>query len=91
MRSKRVDGKFLGMGGSSVPDGQAILAGILEESFDIAQDLEARQDEVAVPLKPIYDRLTEIRAALERLTLTHRWTLRETVRLCLRLWLLSSC
>jgi hypothetical protein len=32
---------------------------------------------VAPPLKPIYDRLTGIRAELESLTLTHRWTLRE--------------
>jgi len=33
---------------------------------------------VAPPLKPIHDRLTETRAELERLALTHRWTLRET-------------
>ena len=30
--------------------------------------------------RPIYDRLSELRAQLERLVLTHRWTLRETVR-----------
>jgi len=29
-------------------------------------------------LKPIYDRLKHIRAELESLVLTHRWTLRET-------------
>lgn len=29
-------------------------------------------------MKPIYDRLKHIRAELESLVLTHRWTLRET-------------
>ncbi|CED84287.1 Uncharacterised protein family UPF0662 [Phaffia rhodozyma] len=77
--SKRVDGKFLGPGGSSVPTGQAILSGLLEECFEIAQDLRAlHEDEVPTPLKPIFDRLSELRAKLERLQLTHRWTLRET-------------
>lgn len=102
--SKRVDGKFLGPGGSSVPTGQAILSGLLEECFEIAQDIKAlHEDDVPPPLKPvrlisplarlslssvvltwtfwspqIFDRLTELRAKLERLQLTHRWTLRET-------------
>jgi Protein of unknown function (DUF2408) len=62
-----------------VPQGQAILAGLLESNFEIAQDIAARQEDVAMPLKPIYDRLCEMRAQLERLALTHRWTLRETV------------
>jgi hypothetical protein len=77
VRSKRVDGKFLV--GSNVPRGQAILAGLLESNFEIAQDIAARQEDVAMPLKPIYDRLSDMRAQLERLALTHRWTLRETV------------
>lgn len=82
--SKRVDGKFLGPGGSSVPTGQAqvlhlpfvslldieicihsyvllpfdlnnrILSGLLEECFEIAQDLRAlHEDEVPTPLKPV--------------------------------------
>jgi hypothetical protein len=33
---------------------------------------------VAAPLKPIYDRLTGIRAELNIVALTHSWTLRET-------------
>jgi len=78
--ASRVDGKFLGMGGSNVPEGQAILAGLLEESFEICADSVARGEDVADPLKPIFDRLSEMRAQLERLVLTHRWTLRETVR-----------
>ncbi|KAL9933776.1 hypothetical protein V8E36_007434 [Tilletia maclaganii] len=76
--SKRVDGKFLGPGGSSVPAGQAILVGILEECFEICHDITVRNDEVPMELQPIYDRLVEIKAQLEHLVLTHRWTLRET-------------
>ncbi|EPQ28632.1 uncharacterized protein PFL1_03935 [Pseudozyma flocculosa PF-1] len=76
--SKRVDGKFLGPGGSSVPAGQAILVGLLEECFEICHDITVRNDEVPMTLQPIYDRLNEIKSNLEHLVLTHRWTLRET-------------
>ncbi|MBW0506948.1 hypothetical protein O181_046663 [Austropuccinia psidii MF-1] len=76
--SKRIDGKFLGPGGSSVPEGQVILSGLLEENFEICQELGARKEDVAPTLTPIYERLCDLRSALERLTLTHRWTLRET-------------
>ncbi|KAK7445372.1 hypothetical protein VKT23_014789 [Stygiomarasmius scandens] len=77
--SKRVDGKFLGPGGD-VPASQAICSSLLEECFEIAQEIKANQDSkrVAPSLKPIYDRLSEIRSELEGLVLTHRWTLRET-------------
>jgi hypothetical protein len=76
--SIRVDGKFLGPGGSSVPAGQAILVGILEDCFEIVHDINVRNDEVPMTLQPIYDRLSEIKSQLEHLVLTHRWTLRET-------------
>ncbi|KAF9005994.1 hypothetical protein BDQ17DRAFT_1467113 [Cyathus striatus] len=77
--STRVDGKFLGPGGV-VPASQAICSSLLEECFEIAQEIKAHEDSknVASSLKPIYDRLTEIRAELESLVLTHRWSLRET-------------
>jgi len=77
--SKRVDGKFLGPGGS-IPASQAICSSLLEECFDIIQEIRAQEESkhVAPPLKPIYDRLTGLRAELEGLALTHRWTLRET-------------
>ena len=76
---QRVDGKFLGPGGV-VPASQAICSSLLEECFDIAQEIKANEDSknVASSLKPIYDRLTDIRSELEQLVLTHRWTLRET-------------
>jgi hypothetical protein len=77
--SKRVDGKFLGPGGN-IPASQAICSSLLEEGFDIAQEIRAQEESknVAPPLKPIHDRLMGIRAELEGLALTHRWTLRET-------------
>jgi hypothetical protein len=57
-----------------------MCSSILEECFDIAQEIKAQEDtkNVANELQPIYDRLTQIRAELENLVLTHRWTLRET-------------
>ncbi|GAA6011829.1 hypothetical protein JCM10207_004258 [Rhodosporidiobolus poonsookiae] len=63
------------------PLGQELLAGLLEDNFNIVEEIQARQGEEQVsrgPLQAIYDRLSEIRAQLERLVLTHRWTLRET-------------
>ena len=59
----------MGPGGSSVPEGQALISGILDACFEVAQDIKAREavDEVSANLKPIFDRLTEIKAQLERL------------------------
>lgn len=67
---KRVDGKFLGPGGSSVPEGQALLSGLLDTCFDVAQDIKAREAEehVSPTLKPIYDRLNEMKNQLEQLS-----------------------
>ncbi|PIL25010.1 hypothetical protein GSI_12898 [Ganoderma sinense ZZ0214-1] len=77
--SKRVDGKFLGPGGM-VPASQAVCSSLLEECFDIVQEIRAQDESknVASSLRPIYDRLSEIRKELEQLVLTHRWSLRET-------------
>jgi hypothetical protein len=77
--SKRVDGKFLGPGGI-VPASQALCSSMLEECFDISLEIKASDDskKVATSLKPVYDRLSEIRLELEGLVLTHRWSLRET-------------
>ena len=79
MHSKRVDGKFLGPGGV-VPTSQAICSSLLEECFNITQEIKAQENSkhVAVSLKPIYDRLNGLRAELENLVLTHRWSPRET-------------
>lgn len=66
--------------GGSFPTSQAICSSLLEECFDIVQEIRALADSknVASSLKPIYDRLTEIRRELESLVMTHRWSLRET-------------
>jgi hypothetical protein len=69
LNSKRVDGKFLGPGGSSVPTGQAILVGLMEANFEICQDIKAREAEgdISMPLKPIFERLQEMKGQLDRL------------------------
>lgn len=66
--------------GGVVPASQAICSSLLEECFEISQEIKATEDSknVASSLKPIYDRLVDIRAELENLVLTHRWSLRET-------------
>jgi hypothetical protein len=85
--SRTPDGKFVitkkgGPDGGEeriIPvQGQQILGGLLEETFEVLQEIQSRDEEVDPELKPIYDRLTEMRKALEKLILTHRWTLRET-------------
>ena len=75
-RRTRVDGKFLAPGGT-IFSGHLFLP--LEECFEIAQEIKAHEDSknVASSLKPIYDCLSEIRAELESLVMTHRWSLRE--------------
>ncbi|KAG6891250.1 hypothetical protein C0995_008502 [Termitomyces sp. Mi166 len=79
IESARVDGNFLGPGGI-VPTSQALCSSLLEECFEISQEIKANEESkhVASSLKPIYDRLSELRTELESLVLTHRWTLRET-------------
>jgi hypothetical protein len=63
-----------------VPASQATCTSLLEECFEIVQEIKAQEESkhVGSALKPIYDRLTEIRAELESLVMTHRWSLRET-------------
>nr|GAT50750.1 predicted protein [Mycena chlorophos] len=77
--AQRVDGKFLGPGGI-VPASQAICSALLEECFDIAQEIKAHEDSrhIVEALKPIHERLLQFRTELESLVMTHRWTLRET-------------
>ncbi len=52
---------------------------MIEECHEIALEIRAHEDKkhVASELQPIFDRLDQIRAELESLTLTSRWTLRE--------------
>jgi uncharacterized phage infection (PIP) family protein YhgE len=75
--AQRVNGKFLSHTGD-LPHGQEIISGLLEECFTFAHDLKASGANVSPSLRPIYDRLADLKSQLERLTLTHRWTFRET-------------
>lgn len=67
-RRKRIDGKFMGPGGT-FPASQAVCSSLLEECFEIVQEIRAQDESknVASSLKPIYDRLMEIRRELESL------------------------
>ncbi|RYE83483.1 MAG: DUF2408 domain-containing protein, partial [Methanosarcinales archaeon] len=74
MSRKRVDGKFLGPGGSSVPEGQELLSGLLDSAFEMSQDIKGRdaQDDVSPSIKPIYDRLSEMKSQLDQLCRSSR-------------------
>ena len=52
-----------------VPASQAVCSSLLEECFEIAQEIRAQDDSryVASSLRPIYDRLSAIRRELEQL------------------------
>lgn len=66
--------------GGVVPASQAFCSSLLEDCFEIVQELKAQEESkhVASSLKPIRDRLQDLRGELEGLVLTHRWSLRET-------------
>ncbi|KAL0077113.1 hypothetical protein J3Q64DRAFT_1745877 [Phycomyces blakesleeanus] len=75
---QRVDGKFLGPDGT-IPPGQAVVVDLLEQVFGMAHDLViATQPDFSPALQHLRDRLVEIKSQLERLELTHKWTLRQT-------------
>lgn len=62
-----------------MPASQAVCSSLLEDCFDILQQIKAQDESknVASSLKPIHDRLSQLRSELENLVLTHRWSLRE--------------
>ncbi|ORX90418.1 hypothetical protein K493DRAFT_317986 [Basidiobolus meristosporus CBS 931.73] len=73
----REEGKFVGKSGA-VLTGQAQVVGLLERCYDMIHDIQASNEIVAESLKPIHERLEDIKIQLQKLVLTHRWTLRET-------------
>ncbi|KAI9488015.1 hypothetical protein BDB00DRAFT_792186 [Zychaea mexicana] len=76
---KRVDGKFMGKDGVSIPPGQAVVVGLLEQIYAYAHDLVlVASSDFSPALQTIRERLVEIKTQLERLELTHKWTLRQT-------------
>lgn len=58
--------------------GKALIEGLLDQLHEETQDLKASINSVSEPLVPIVERLKQIKYQLERLALTHKWTLRET-------------
>jgi hypothetical protein len=76
--SKRVDGVFLLHEDGSIPVGQAAVVTLLENVFDCAHDLIIAAESPNGTVEPLRLRLLEIKSQLERLQLTHKWTLRET-------------
>lgn len=60
------------------PKGKALIEGLFEQLFEEAEDLKASTNSVSESLAPIVGRLKQIKTQLERLALTHKWTLRET-------------
>lgn len=52
-----------------MPEGQALLSGLLESCFEVAQDIKAREaeEDMSPSLKPIYERLSEMKKELDRL------------------------
>ncbi|KAH8555557.1 hypothetical protein BGW37DRAFT_140364 [Umbelopsis sp. PMI_123] len=76
--SKRVDGVFLLHEDGSIPVGQAAVVTLLENVFDCAHDLMIAAESPNGTVEPLRLRLLEIKSQLERLQLTHKWTLRET-------------
>jgi hypothetical protein len=76
--AQRVDGKFVADDGT-VPSGQAVLVGLLEQLFYWSHDLMlVCTDSFSPELQSIRERLVEIKCQLDRLQLTHKWTLRQT-------------
>lgn len=74
----RVDGKFIGPDGS-IPKGQEILNSLLEKLHYWSHDIVlACSDDFSPALQDVRERLLKIKNQLERLELTHKWTLRQT-------------
>ncbi|KAG1153030.1 hypothetical protein G6F37_000008 [Rhizopus arrhizus] len=74
----RIDGKFIGPDGS-IPKGQEILSSLLEKLHYWSHDIVlACSDDFSPALQDVRERLLKIKNQLERLELTHKWTLRQT-------------
>lgn len=82
IESQRVDGNFVSENGSIVSEGQGSLNGLLEECHtllnDFAASSEPTKNYIPEGLMPTYNELVGMKAKLESLLITHRWTLRET-------------
>ncbi|KAJ1676712.1 hypothetical protein EV182_007637, partial [Spiromyces aspiralis] len=73
----RVNDRFVDEDGSPY-EGQTEVVGLLEQCFEDVHDALVGNQPVPDDARPIYDSLVEIKSQLDKLLLTHRWTLRET-------------
>ncbi|KAJ3338432.1 hypothetical protein HDU93_009528 [Gonapodya sp. JEL0774] len=71
--SKRTGGVFHDPDGS-IPAGQARITAVLERVFDDLHGLVIAKEEVTGPLRPIYEKLVELKIQLEKMLRNKRWT-----------------
>jgi hypothetical protein len=76
--SKLVDGVFIKNEDGSEPAGQTAVVGLLQKVMAGADDLVVAAENPNPTVEPLRLRLLDIKCQLERLQLTHKWTLRET-------------
>ncbi|KAG5361741.1 UPF0662 protein [Yarrowia sp. C11] len=71
--------EFVCADGSKIEDKSAgLLAGQIDDCFELIKDFEAETNRVDPSLLPVYSELLHLKTTLEGLTITHRWTMRET-------------
>ncbi|KAI9754253.1 MAG: tRNA-specific adenosine deaminase subunit tad3 [Chaenotheca gracillima] len=75
--SRREDGNFIGSNGQILA-GQDLVNQLLHRCLVWADLVLTRAGNIDEGFKPAYDQILEIRNQLEKLSLTHPWSLRET-------------
>ncbi|MCJ1481479.1 hypothetical protein MMC06_001638 [Schaereria dolodes] len=72
-----VDGHFLGSDGT-IPSGQEIVSELLNRCLKWSEIVLIREGKIDERFRPTFEKLSDIRNALEKLSLTQAWSLRET-------------
>lgn len=60
------------------PEIKKLFENLLQRCFLWVATIQSKQGRIAEPFKEVYDKLLDIRNNLEKLVLTHNWSLRET-------------
>lgn len=60
------------------PEIKKLFENLLQRCFLWVVTIQSKQGRIAEPFKEVYDKLLDIRNNLEKLVLTHNWSLRET-------------
>ncbi|MCJ1313329.1 hypothetical protein MMC25_007006 [Agyrium rufum] len=77
MEATMVDGAFVGLDGKPIPD-QALVVNLLQRLLFWSDLVLERQGKIDERFQKTYEDLVGIRNALEKLSLTQAWSLRET-------------